>query len=307
VCPPGYSILDGTGYGRPYWVRGESVPRALITRSDPNVFIEELNMKKLVLALSAVAALTAPALAADMAAKAPLRAAPVAYAPSWTGCYVGGGGGYGLWNQENTLFDNTTTPRTQVTRTTTEGGRGYFGTVQGGCDYQFPAMGTSFVVGAFGDYDFSSLKADISPGGIGFFGQEKMSSAWSVGGRVGWVALPGLLTYFSGGYTEATFDRVNLSNAILFAPSTTIAFFDKHTYKGWFLGAGDEYALTFLPGLFWKTEYRFSEFDRGTNVVRNFPAGTPFGLDLDSKKFVHTVRSELVYRFNWGGPLVAKY
>ena len=53
-------------------------------------------MKKLVLALSAVAAFSAPALAADMAAKAPMmRAAPVAYAPSWTGCYVGGGGGYG--------------------------------------------------------------------------------------------------------------------------------------------------------------------------------------------------------------------
>jgi outer membrane immunogenic protein len=266
-------------------------------------------MKKLVLALSAIAALTAPALAADMAPR-PYTKAPVAVAapvPTWTGCYVGGGGGYGLWNQESTLFDTTTTPRTRVTQTTTEGGRGYFGTVQGGCDYQFPAMGTSFVVGAFGDYDFSSLKADVSPGGIGFFGQEKMSSAWSVGGRVGWVALPSLLTYFSGGYTEATFDRVNLSVVVLPA-IPTFAFFDKHTYKGWFLGAGDEYALTFLPGLFWKTEYRFSEFDRGTNVVRNFPAGTPFGIELDSKKFVHTVRSELVYRFNWGGgPLVAKY
>ena len=64
-------------------------------------------MKKLVLALSAVAAFSAPALAADMAAKAPMmRAAPVAYAPSWTGCYVAGGGGYGLWNQENTVFND---------------------------------------------------------------------------------------------------------------------------------------------------------------------------------------------------------
>ena len=58
-------------------------------------------MKKLVLALSAAAVFSAPALAADMAAKAPLMPAPVAYAPSWTGCYVGGGGGYGMWNQEN--------------------------------------------------------------------------------------------------------------------------------------------------------------------------------------------------------------
>ena len=29
---------------------------------------------------------------------------------------------------------------------------------------------------------------------------------------------------------------------------------------------------------------------------------------LDSQRFTeHSVRSELVYRFNWGGPVVAKY
>jgi len=262
-------------------------------------------MKKLVLALTAAAAFTGSAVAADLPARTYSKApAPVAYAPSWTGCYVGGGGGYGLWNQENTVFDTTTVPRTQFSQTTTEGGRGWFGTVQGGCDYQFAAAGTNFVVGAFGDYDFSGLKANVSPF-ISLIGQEKMSSAWSVGGRVGWVALPGLLTYFSGGYTEATFDQVNLS-LVSFPPSPTILSFDKRTYKGWFLGAGDEYALNFLPGLFWKTEYRFSEFDVGTNVVRD-PTGTPNGAVIDSKKFVHTVRSELTYHFNWGGPLVAKY
>ena len=61
-------------------------------------------MKKLAIALAAIAAFTAPAGAADMAVRAPVRApAPVAYAPSWTGCYIGGGG-YGLWNQENTAL-----------------------------------------------------------------------------------------------------------------------------------------------------------------------------------------------------------
>src|SRR6478752_1026270 len=64
-------------------------------------------------------------------------AAPVAYAPSWTGCYVGGGGGYGLWNQENTGFIDGP-PRVPFTATTTAGGRGYLGAVGGGCDYQFP-------------------------------------------------------------------------------------------------------------------------------------------------------------------------
>src|SRR4030081_2981539 len=154
-------------------------------------------MKKLVLALTAAAAFTGSAIAADLPARTYSKApAPVAYAPSWTGCYVGGGGGYGLWTQETTFFAKGP-PGTQIPQPTTGGGRGYFGTVQAGCDYQFPAMGTSFVVGAFGDYDFSSLKANVSPL-VGGIGQEKIGRTWPLSGGVGWVALPSLLPYFSG-------------------------------------------------------------------------------------------------------------
>jgi outer membrane immunogenic protein len=77
--------------------------------------------------------------------------------------------------------------------------------------------------------------------------------------------------------------------------------------KGYFIGAGDEYALSFLPGLFWKTEYRFSQFDTATNPLRITATGALTGDSMDSKKWVQTIRSELVYRFNWGGPVVAKY
>jgi outer membrane immunogenic protein len=267
-------------------------------------------MKKLMLALTAAAAFTGSAVAADLPARTYSKApAPVAYAPSWTGCYVGGGGGYGLWDQENTTFLDGP-PRTQLSDTQTTGGRGYFGTVQGGCDYQFSAMGNQFVIGAFGDYDFSSLKGKFAPppGVINAVGDEKMSSAWSVGGRAGWLVVPSLLTYFSAGYTEATFDRINFTN--LATPPFGVGFgtsIEKRTSKGWFLGAGDEYALNFLPGLFWKTEYRFSQFDTETNPIRLTANGLPGGVSVDSKTFVHTVRSELTYHFNWGGPVVAKY
>lgn len=260
-------------------------------------------MKKLVLALTAVAAFAAPALAADMAPRAYTKAAPIAYAPSWTGCYVAGGGGYGLWNQENTLF--TDIPRVQVGATTTGGGRGYFGTAGGGCDYQF-ALGTwNLVVGAFGDYDFASIKG--SPNfTAGTYGQEKLSSQWSVGGRVGALITPQLLTYFSAGYTEAHFDQVNLLS--FFAPGVPAGFyFGSRNYSGYFLGAGDEYALSFLPGLFWKTEYRFSDLDTKNNPLRFTATNLLTGASIDAHKYVHTVRSELVYRFNWGGPVVAKY
>jgi outer membrane immunogenic protein len=306
VCLSGNSFLGGTGYGSS---TGFGIG-AFASHSRGRLrtlFTEELKMKKLVLALSAVAAFTGSAIAADMAPR-PYSKAPVAVAapvPTWTGCYVGGGGGYGMWNQENTTVDplNTRLPRSAAT---TEGGRGYFGTVQGGCDYQFGAMGQQFVIGGFGDYDFTSFKGTISPPTLNIFGDEKQTAAWSVGGRAGWLVFPSLLTYFSAGYTEATFDRINFFNS--FTGLAANVYLDKHTYKGYFLGAGDEYAVGFLPGLFWKTEYRLSTFDKADSLPYiSTTTGTGTGTFNESKKWVQTVRSELVYRFNWGGPLVAKY
>jgi outer membrane immunogenic protein len=128
-------------------------------------------------------------------------------------------------------------------------------------------------------------------------------------GRIGWLAFPSLLTYFSAGYTEATFDRTNFYNLI--GPPFGIPaglYMDQRTYKGYFLGAGDEYALSFVPGLFWKTEYGVSRYDAETNLLRFSTTGLITGDSLDSKKWVQTIRSELVYRFNWGGgAVVAKY
>jgi outer membrane immunogenic protein len=260
-------------------------------------------MKRVLLALTAVAAFTGSALAADLPARTYSKApAVVAAAPSWTGCYVGGGGGYGLYNQETTEY-LAGPPRVQTANTWTNGGRGYFGTVQGGCDYQFGLGGYNLLVGAFGDYDFSSISGRFGNTGGGRTGDEKLSSSWSIGGRAGWIVLPGLLTYFSAGYTEAKFDSFNL--ALFGAPADS--FFASHTYKGYFIGAGDEYAVSFLPGLFWKTEYRFSTFDTATNPSLLLPTGLPSAFNYDMKKYEQSVRSELVYRFNWGGPVVAKY
>lgn len=265
-------------------------------------------MKKFVLAVAAMAAFSGPALAADMVAKAPLRAAPIAYAASWTGCYIGGGGGYGLWNQENTSYDDRTVPRTQLTATNTAGGRGYFGTVGAGCDYQFPIGTWNLVVGAFGDYDFASIKGNMDQPWFGAYGREKMSSAWAVGGRVGVLITPSLLGYFSAGYTEAYFDSITLLNNFAPIGAPIGNYIGSRSYSGYFLGAGDEYALSFLPGLFWKTEYRFSDLDTRNNPIRVTATNALTGISQDSHKYVHTIRSELVYRFNWGGGgVVARY
>ena len=60
-----------------------------------------IQMKKIAL-IAASFALAGTASAADLRRPMPVKApAPVAVAAySWTGCYVGAGGGYGMWNQE---------------------------------------------------------------------------------------------------------------------------------------------------------------------------------------------------------------
>jgi len=55
-----------------------------------------------------------------------------------------------------------------------------------------------------------------------------------------------------------------------------------------------------------KTEYRSAFYDRAT--LRDLTAGgVPTGFATTFKPIVQTVSTSLVYRFNWGGPVVAKY
>jgi outer membrane immunogenic protein len=265
-------------------------------------------MKKFALAATAVAALSGQALAADMPMKA-VRPAPVAAAVSWTGCYVGGGGGYGHYYQENNLYIDINNVRTRQSDTYSTGGKGWFGTVQGGCDYQFNTGSWAIVVGAFGDYDFADIKGrrldGFAGGGVG---NETLTDQWAVGGRIGALALPNLLVYFSGGYTEARFGSTTYTNLAPPFGVLTGQYTQGSTFKGWFLGAGDEYALSFMPGLFWKTEARASHLDRQTqyNYFNNTNIRTTNS--YDAEKWVYSVRSELVYRFNFGGgAVVAKY
>jgi outer membrane immunogenic protein len=148
--------------------------------------------------------------AADLPMPATVYKAPPPPAPTWTGCYVGGGGGYGMWNQDSSVHVAGLPPTAQ----TTNGGKGWFGQGQLGCDYQFtsPIFNVPLVVGAFGDYDGGSISgvSDFP----GFVGTERQSAAWSVGGRIGTLIAPRVLTYFDGGWTQARFDSVNYNIAI---------------------------------------------------------------------------------------------
>ena len=49
------------------------------------------------------------------------------------------------------------------------------------------------------------------------------------------------------------------------------------TYSGWFLGSGYEYGFGFMPGLFWKTEYRFADYSADVLPVVVTATGAPTG------------------------------
>ena len=137
-------------------------------------------MKKIAFAVLGLASFAGSALAADMAARPVYKAPPVTPpAVTWSGCYVGAGGGFGMFNDDTTSFNNGAV----LVPKQTFGGRGWFGTVQGGCDYQFAS---NWVIGAFADYDFGSIKGDVTHFG-GDFGTEKLSWSWAAGGRIGYL------------------------------------------------------------------------------------------------------------------------
>jgi outer membrane immunogenic protein len=101
---------------------------------------------------------------------------------------------------------------------------------------------------------------------------------------------PAFMTYFDAGFTQAHF-------------STSAGLIPSHTYSGWVIGSGVETRLNGLlsgmlglgPGWFWRTEYRFSEFQSATFSAVPVPA------TASVRPFVQTVRTEITYKFNWAG------
>jgi outer membrane immunogenic protein len=248
-------------------------------------------------ALVAIAACST-ANAADLPMPATVYKAPPPPAPTWTGCYVGGGAGYGMWNQDSSVLLG----GVPITAQTTNGGKGWFGQGQLGCDYQFasPILNVPLVVGVFGDYDGGNLRgvSQIIP----VVGTEVENAAWSVGGRIGALIAPRVLTYFDGGWTQAHFNSVSYNFAIAGGGPSGLGL-AAQTYNGWFIGSGFEYAIDWLPisGLFLKTEYRYAQYSSANVPLTGAVSGIPVGATLNSQKNTQMISTELVWRFNWFG------
>ena len=257
-------------------------------------------MKKLMLAGVAATILGGSALAADLPARAYTKAPVFEPTPSWTGFYIFGGGGGGIWNADINAVTNP--GRAPLTVNQRMGGDGWFGTIGAGYDWQFSP---SWVAGIFADGQFGSLSGSINDNFVGLTGQEKLRDGWAAGARLGYLVAPQVYSYVNAGFTQSYWSSASLGPTTGGAALVNTPSFNR---SGWFFGGGVENNLNIFgitaPGLFMKTEYRASYFSRTT--LPETIGGIPDGEAITFKPVAQTISTSLVYRFNWTGPIVAK-
>jgi outer membrane immunogenic protein len=259
-------------------------------------------MKKIALGMLAAVAMTGSAFAADMApryTKAPPPPPVVVY--SWTGCYLGGnlGGGWERTRQTQIgKVDGTAiVPNVDFGSST---GSAFIGGAQIGCDYQFA---NNWVVGIQGMYDTGRIKSShVIPGFPTFNSNITVKDVYTVTGRLGYLFTPQLLGYVKGGGAWTSVDYV--INGTVPVPFNSENAFGV-SRSGWTVGGGLEWM--FAPG--WSVFGEFNYMDFGTKNV-NFVAapGTVGVADVVRTKLeVEQFLVGVNYKFNFGGPVVAKY
>ncbi|MDH2343017.1 outer membrane beta-barrel protein [Bradyrhizobium sp. SSUT18] len=260
-------------------------------------------MKKILLALTAVAAMTGSASAADLAARPYVKAPMAAPVANWTGFYIFGGGGGGLSNADQQVRDTLT--GTPLTISQRQGGSGWFGTVGLGYDWQFSG---TWVAGVFADGQFGSIRATIQDPIFGITGNQKLEDSWAAGLRVGYLVAPNVLSYVNGGYSGAHFGQTNF---MTLAGVPAGVHLNSYNRNGWFVGGGVENSLNIFgissPGWFMKTEYRSAFYEAKTQTELLDAGNVPLINSVRANSWNQTISTSLVYRFNWTGPVVAKY
>jgi outer membrane immunogenic protein len=251
--------------------------------------------------IAAVAmAVTAPAFAADMAArysKAPAPAPVMVY--NWTGCYIGGNVG-GAWARiRETSVRVAGVPF--VSDFGSNEATGVIGGAQVGCDYQFAG---NFVVGIQGMFDFADLRSsNVLPAFPAFFSETRTKDVFTVTGRVGYLFAPQLLGYVKGGGAWARIDTTHFATV----PPPTIVSESAvgQDRQGWTVGAGLEWM--FAPGWSVFGEYNYMDFGRKDVGFVTGPLAVGIPSVVSTRFEVSQGLVGVNYKFNWGGPVVAKY
>ena len=290
-------------------------------------------MKQFALGVAAIVALVTPAVAADVPVKAPPAAPPAPY--SWTGFYVGSAFGAG-WSDEAVSYSANDPASAALLSGTfpTLGDQPVAGVrirqagpvsgIEAGYNWQ---TGANWLLGL--EADFSVAKIDGQGSGtsflqvpaVGFPTTQSITAAqktdWygSIRGRVGWLAMPNLLLFGTGGFAYGrVVDSANLAfnfpgvqiigltaGGFSFnCPANTTCFTGSSatTRTGWTAGGGAEYLLD----QHWTAKIEYQFVDLGTDTVRltavTTVAGTsPSSFNVAFRDRFNVVRVGLNYRF----------
>jgi outer membrane immunogenic protein len=259
------------------------------------------NSKLIIFTAVAVSAIvgTNVASAADMAARPYIKAPPAPVMTyNWTGCYVGGnlGGGRSSISQTRTgRIDGV--PVAASDYGSRDGDGAFIGGAQVGCDYQFAG---TWVVGVQGMFDFGNINSSHTlPAFSTFYSQDRVRDVFTVTGRVGYLFTPALLGYVKGG---GAFARVNSS---VFGPLFLSETANGQNRSGYTVGGGLEWM--FASGWSVFGEFNYMDFGRrDVSYVSAVPGSANPGDVVSTKLEVEQVLVGVNYKFNWGGPVVAK-
>jgi outer membrane immunogenic protein len=280
-------------------------------------------MKKILLGAVAIVAIgIAPSLAADLPAKTYTKAPPmVAAANDWSGFYVGGSIGE-RWTDTDwrttgfQYFGQAVTPPDPTTASTTFKTSGFHFGGYAGYNWQWSNV-VAGLEGSIGGVDQSKTTRADFPGTL--FGPtnglDHSSAAsdidGSIRGRVGYLVLPTMLAYATGGLAvqRVTFGvdcrGVPGNNSMC---NTTNSDSRSAVLTGWTIGGG----LEAMFGSHWvaRLEYSYADFGNrqisllNTALVPGPNTGDP-AVFASTRVSTQTLSVGLAYKF--GGPVVARY
>ena len=242
------------------------------------------------------------AYAADMAMKA--RPLPVVAPYSWTGCYIGVEGG-GSWGRDRSISNGTNNGVANGTLGALKAESDISGGLAGGtvgCNYQV----NQWVFGIEGDYSWSGATGSsnlVSPPFVPTF-REDVSQNYiaTIRGRLGWAFAPAFMVYGTAGAAFADLRIHEFDPTAAAGTAANIGAAETHQYTGWTAGVGFEWG--FAPH--WSAKFEYLYMDLGN---QDFFRTTATGCctSQNTRLTDNLVRAGINYRFNWGGPLVAKY
>jgi outer membrane immunogenic protein len=223
--------------------------------------------------------LAAPAMAADIPARMPVKAPPPVIAMyNWSGLYIGGHAGYGWGDSEFAFAGTALTSEHDV--------KGFVGGVHTGINWQF----NRFVLGIEGAVSLDGIDGSGACPVAVVSCETDIDHFWRAGGRVGFAAgeTGNWLFYGMGGFA-----RAYVRSDILLAGVSVAS--DKTHHHGWYGGVGIEWG--FAPNFALGAEAYYvglggeSHFTPGGVIVPGFTRN----VDLDFA----VVQARATYKFNW--------